>query len=510
MNGAESLLRTAIAAGANVCFANPGTTELPIVAALDRVPEMRAVLALFEGVATGAADGYGRMAGKPALTMMHLGPSFGNGIANLHNARRARSPIVNIVGDHPSWHLPFDPPLAANIYQLASCVSGWVRTVASASTMTCDVRDALAAASSGQVATLIVPADCQWNEAAGLAEPARAEAKRTVDSIVLERACNALRQRAAGLLLGGRALSVRGLRAAHRIATATKCRLLCETFPARLECGQGLPSLERVPYVPTLALALLGSLKNLVLAGAEVPVSFFAEPDVASSLVPAAVATHVLAAPTDDVDTVLEALAEALRAPNAGDALRAAPLVKPADGPLTVASISAVIASIQPEGLVFVDEGVSAGGAHLRVAGSCPPFTYLSLTGGATGQGLPCAIGAAIACPGRRVLAFVGDGSAMYTVQSLWTHAHEQLDITTVVLSNHSYKILQSEMTRKMVAFGARAKALTELVDPRIGWTEIARAFGVPVSRVETTASFSHALQAALMEPGPHLIQAEM
>src|SRR5437764_11877684 len=153
MNGAQALIRTLVDCGVDVCFTNPGTSEMHFVAALDAVPEMRGVLGLFEGVVTGAADGYGRMADRPAATLLHLGPGLGNGLANLHNARRARTPVVNIVGDHATWHRAADPPLASDIAALAGVVSDWVRCNRTAADLPGDTAEAVAAAlvSPGQV-----------------------------------------------------------------------------------------------------------------------------------------------------------------------------------------------------------------------------------------------------------------------------------------------------------------------------------------------------------------------
>ncbi len=512
MNGAELLIRSAASAGVDVCFANPGTTELPMVAAFDQVPSLRPILALFEGVATGAADGYGRLSGRPAMTLMHLGPSLGNGLANLHNAKRARSPVLNVVGDHPRWHRPFDPPLASDIGALAGTVSSWVRTSSTADSLGADVVDAVAAALPGQVATLIVPADTQWDEAR-TAVPTVKPRSRPVSAAAapldVERVCHALRQPTAALLLGGRALQAEGLRQAQRIASATGCRLLAETFVSRIEWGAGLPLLERVPYVPRMAQVLFSGLSAVVLAGASRPVAFFAEPGVDSLLIPPTVPTLVAGEPTAEMPEILREIADTLGAPKTVSLTQRASPGPAADGPLTVPSIVAAIAAVQPEGLIFVDEGVSAGGAHLKVSGGCPPFTYLSLTGGATGQGLPCAIGAAIACPDRRVLAFVGDGAAMYTVQALWTHARESLNITTVILSNQSYKILELEM-KKRATVGPRAKSLIDLAVPPLQWVEVARGLGVPAVSVAETGELTRALTNAFMTQGPNLIEAKL
>ncbi len=166
MNGAESLLRTAAASGIRICFANPGTTELPLVAAFDTDTGVRPILCLFEGVCSGAADGYARMSGNPAMTLLHLGPGFANGIANFHNARRARSAIFNVIGDHASWHLASDPPLASDIESLARPVSGWLRSADPAGPLSRDAAEAIAAARSGMVATLIAPHDAQLRDGA--------------------------------------------------------------------------------------------------------------------------------------------------------------------------------------------------------------------------------------------------------------------------------------------------------------------------------------------------------
>src|SRR5271167_1334621 len=171
MNGAESLVRTLVGGGVNVCFANPGTSEMHFVAALDRVEGMRCVLGLFEGVVTGAADGYFRMKNTPASTLLHLGPGLANGLANLHNAKKANSGIVNIVGQHATYHIGFNAPLTSDIEGLARSMSAWVRTSPNAKSVAADGAAAIAAAKSAppKIATLILPADTAWNEADGIA-----------------------------------------------------------------------------------------------------------------------------------------------------------------------------------------------------------------------------------------------------------------------------------------------------------------------------------------------------
>src|SRR3954447_9698137 len=263
MNGAHALIRTLVAGGVRVCFTNPGTSEMHFVAALDDVPEMRSVLGLFEGVVTGAADGYARMTGRPAATLLHLGPGLGNGVANLHNARRARSPIVNIVGDHAISHKRFDAPLESDIETIARSVWGWVRTSSSTASLAGDAADAVLAANGapGQVATLILPADVSWSDGATPAPVRRGPGPAPVDEAVVAEVAKVL---ASGepvvLLVGGPATTAPGLAAANRVARAARAKMLCETFPARLARGQGVATVERVSYLAEFAAAqLLGA-----------------------------------------------------------------------------------------------------------------------------------------------------------------------------------------------------------------------------------------------------------
>ncbi len=417
MNGAEALLRTAHAAALEVCFANPGTTEMQLVAALDTLPGMRAVLGLFEGVCTGAADGYARMSGKPALTLLHLGPGFANGIANLHNARRAHSPVVNLVGDHATWHLAADAPLTSDITSLARPV-GWVRTATHAA-LTSDFLDALDAACAppGGVATLIVPQDVTWEDGAGPVQRRNRTTPHPVDEPAIHSAAQALRAGASAVLfIGGRALTERGLRAAARIAAASGCRVIHETFPARLERGGDLPVFPRLPYFPEQAAATLADAHCLVLAGTREPVAFFGYKGLASRIAPAECEVTTLAALSADVEQALEALAELMK----GEALAVVSpeRVAPPAGSLTVESLGQAIASVQPEGAIIVDEAATSGVGYFELSRNTPRHSLFTLTGGAIGQGLPCAVGAAIACPGRRVLSLQADGSAMYTLQA--------------------------------------------------------------------------------------------
>jgi acetolactate synthase-1/2/3 large subunit len=509
MNGAHALLRTLVANGVDTCFTNPGTSEMHFVAALDDVPEMRPVLALFEGVATGAADGYGRMAGKPAATLLHLGPGLGNGLANLHNARRARTPIVNIVGDHATYHQALDAPLASDIVGVARNVSRWVRESKGPETIAADAVDAINEARRGGVATLILPADVSWLEGA---EPGT---RVTLDVVVpsfddaVDLAAKALRSgETAALLVGGRALRERGLIAASRIAQATGAKLLCETFPARLERGAGLPEVERLAYLAEFAVAQMQDVRHLVLVDAKEPVSFFAYPNFPSRLAPESCEIHDLVSDSSLAEAGLEALADAVGAPADGALL--APAARPdrPTGALNPQSMAQAIGALLPAGAIVSDEAQTGG---LFVAGAtagAPRHDWLTLTGGAIGQGMPVATGAAVACPDRKVVSLEADGSAMYTLQSLWTQARENLDVTTIIFDNRAYAILNLELSRVGARTDGNAADQFDLSRPPIDFVALARGMGVGGTRVETAEEFVDALERSLNEPGPYLIDA--
>jgi acetolactate synthase-1/2/3 large subunit len=511
MNGAQAVVRTLVGSGVTACFANPGTSEMHFVAALDTVPDLRGVLCLFEGVATGAADGYGRMAGRPAAALLHLGPGLGNGLANLHNARRAGSPLLAIVGDHATYHTRFDAPLESDIDALAGSVSGWVRRSTRSADAPADAAEAVAAAlrPPGQVATLILPADVTWTDGAEPAAPLRPRPPASVPGEVISDVAAVLRSgEPAVLMLGGTGLRRAGLDAASRIGQATGARLIAETFPARIERGAGVPAIDRLAYLAEFATSQLAGARHLILAGAREPVSFFAYPGKASYLVPDGCRVHVLAEGSDDIQGALAALADQV-APDASP-LRPE-LSRPAlpDGDLTGEKAAAVIGALLPEGAIVSDEANTSGLWLPGATAGSPPHDWLTLTGGAIGQGLPLATGAAIACPGRPVLALEADGSAMYTVSALWTHAREQLDITTIIFSNRSYAILNMELARTgAVAAGEAARSLLDLSRPAIDFTALAAGLGVPASRAVTAGELAAQLQHALAEPGPHLIEA--
>jgi acetolactate synthase I/II/III large subunit len=510
MNGAQALIRTLTACGVDVCFSNPGTSEMHFVAALDAVPAMRGVLCLFEGTATGAADGFGRMAGRPASALLHLGPGLANGLANLHNARRANTPLLAVVGDHATYHKRFDAPLESDIGALAGTVSAWVRRSERSADVAADAAAAVAAARRppGGIATLILPADVSWSEDAEPAAPAPARGPAAVPDDIVRSAAGALADGPATILLGGDGARRPSLEAASRIARATGARLLCETFPARLERGAGIPAVDRLAYLAEFAMAQLDGTRHLILAGAREPVSFFAYPGKPSALVPAGCQVHVLAEPAEDVAGALTAVAD-LVAPDAKPVPQQPGRPGRPGGSLTAESAAAVIGGLLPEGAVVADEANTSGLWLPGATAGAPPHDWLTLTGGAIGMGLPVATGAAIACPGRPVLALEADGSAMYTISALWTQARENLDVTTVIFSNRAYGILGMELDRVgATPAGDAARDLLDLSRPDLDFAALASGMGVPASRATTAEEFARQLERALAEPGPHLIDA--
>lgn len=512
-NGAQALMKTLADAGIEVCFSNPGTSEMHFVAALDGEPRMRAVLALFEGVATGAADGYARMADKPAATLLHLGCGLGNGLANLHNARKGRVPVVNIVGDHATHHMPLDAQLQSDIETVARNVSpGFVRTSMHTEDLSRDAVDAVVAARGlpGQVATLILPADVSWGEGATPAAPPSPAAPESADAATVEAIARVVGSGArTALLLGGRALRESSLLAAARIAAKCGVTVLAEVFPTRLERGAGLPPVERIAYLAELAGVQLAGFEHLVLVDAKAPVSFFAYPGKASELVPAGCTVHTLCTPAQDATASLEALVHALGAGDAGPALQPASRPDRPRGRLTAEKVCKAVGHLLPERAIVVDEAITSGLMLGLMTAGCPRHDLITLTGGAIGQGLPNAVGAAVACPDRPVLALVGDGTAMYTLQALWTMAREKLDVTTIVFNNASYSVLNVELERVGAErIGPKARSQLDIGGPRLDFARLAQGMGVHAVRAETAEDFVHALEYALAHPGPHLIDA--
>ena len=517
MNGAQSMVRTFVDCGVDVCFANPGTSEMHFVAALDTVPDMRGILTLFEGAATGAADGYARMAGRPAAVLLHLGPGLGNGLANLHNARKGRVPVVTVVGDHATYHKRFDAQLESDIETVARNVSTWVRRAARPADAGGDVADAVAAAYGppGQVVTLILPADVSWSDGGVVAAPRHPVPRRPAPPATVEEIARILRNGNGGgaqsaLFLGGAALGEKGLLAAARVAAETGARVICETFPTRMQRGPGLPSFDRLAYLAEFAAMQLDGLRNLVLVDAKAPVSFFAYPDKQSWLTPDGCDVLTLASGSDDVEGALESLADAVDAAPASALNSLQPQARPQrpSGALTAESVCQAIGALLPEGAIVSDEANTSGLFLSVPTAGAARHDLLTLTGGSIGQGLPVAVGAAVACPDRRVLALEADGSALYTFQSLWTMAREGLDVTTVLFNNRSYAVLNMELNRVGAEQGGpKARSMLDLTHPDLDFVALARGMGVPATRATTAEDFTAQLERSLAEPGPSLIE---
>ena len=506
MNGASSLFATLADCGVTACFANPGTTELQLVAAMADEP-ITPILTLHENVATGAADGYGRVARAPACTLLHLGPGLANGIANLHNARRARTPLINLVGDHPTWHTPSDPPLNMPIQKLAACASDWVRSSEESSALgrTAAAAWQAATARDGQVATLIVPADHQEGIGITQSKPDRIPHELIDQAVVDDVRAASCRTRTAWLL-GGQALTSRGLALALRASAKLGATLLSELFPAVLERGGSLPNVQPVPYWPDKAIELLGQFETVVLVGTSEPVSMFGHDFQQSRLIPSTARVISLASPQQNALEALQALTdETSKMPSLPTGSRSR-----AGGPVTAETLALAVGLALPENAIVVLEAVSGSAAFRNLAVSLPQFTQLGLTGGAIGQGLPNALGAAIAAPDRPVICLQADGAGLYSVQALWSMARHGCNVTVVVYSNRSYNILRIEGDKNRIPKSDAFSALTSLDHPPIDWALLAKGLGVPSWTVDRAEDLSKLLSEVVSEPGPKLIEAKM
>jgi acetolactate synthase-1/2/3 large subunit len=481
------------------------------VAALDDAPGMRGILCLFEGVATGAADGYARVSDTPAATLLHLGPGLANGWANLHNARRAQVPVVNIVGDHATYHGAFDAPLQSNIGLLANALEGWSRRTMSADDVANDVADAVASAYGppGRVATLILPADVSWGDVTGVPltwPTSKRPALHAVDEVALTSAIEALRSKRCALLVGDGALEKEQLDLARRVASATSSRFLMETFATKIDRGAGVASPERLIYLSEFAIDQLKESEAVILIGAREPVGFFAYPNVASRLSPENCEIIDVAPPGSDTLGALRALVEALRAPRLE--LERGERVAAPSGELSTRSFAVAVGATLREGIIVADESNTSGVHLFEATRFAPEHQWMTLTGGAIGYGLPVALGAAVASK-RRVLALESDGSMMYTLQALWTMAREGLDVTVVGLSNRSYAVLNWELIRVgAVREGSASSRMLELDDPALDLASLARAQGVPSTRVNNAEELVSALERSYDTPGPMFIEA--
>jgi acetolactate synthase-1/2/3 large subunit len=512
MNGAESLVRTLLAAGVDTCFANPGTSEMHFVAALDRVPGMRCVLGLAETVVTGCADGYGRMADKPAATLLHCGPGLANGLTNLHNAKRAFTPIVNIVGDHATYHRQYDAPLTADTEELARTMSCWVRTSTTAGVVATNGAAAVQASLTppGGGATLILPADTAWNAADGPVAPLPVPPRTPVGADTISTVAVALRSKEPALLiLSGPALREGALRTAQRIAAATGAKLMTPTQVPRMARGRGRVPVDRIPYVVDRALEVLKSFRHIILCAAKPPVGFFAYPGKQSTLWHPDANLHVLARPEQDVVSALEALADELGAPRDVAIPNPGPAPQPATGRFTPEGLGHTLAALMPDNAIVSEDAVTSGRALFPLTFAAPPHDWIQLTGGAIGDALPMATGAAVASPDRKVIALCADGAGMYSLQALWTQARERLNVVNVIFANRAYAILRGELTAVGAAPGKASADLFDLGRPNLDWVLLARGMGVEGTRVETFEAFADAFRAACSpaQRGPFLIE---
>jgi acetolactate synthase-1/2/3 large subunit len=512
MNGAEGLLKTLVASGVEVCFANPGTSEMHLVSAIGGTQRMRSVLCLFEGVATGAADGYGRMADRPAATLLHVGCGFSNGMANLHNARKAHSPVVNIVGDHATYHQPLDAPLATDVPAHARICSDWVRVSESAADLAASGMSAVAAArtGAGRIATLIAPANHAWEPAGEPSVDPEPVSPPGVSTASVEKTVALLSNgKRTGLVLGGRGLRNEALDTAGRIAEAVGADLLCETFPARLQRGAGRIPVRRIPYFAEKGAAFLDGYEQLILVGGKTPVAFFAYPGKPSLLAPEGCTIESLATVDEDIPAALAAVAAALGVPSMPSGRQVRSGAEVPSGNLSPETIGQSLCRLMPENTIVVDEAITCSQPIYAATPGAAPHDWLAITGGSIGIGLPLALGASVACPDRKVVTLQADGSAMYTLQALWTMAREQSDVTVVLLNNSSYGILNIELAR--VGAGKpndKTLSMFDLGNPALDWVSLSRSLGVAATRAETAEAFDHQLDQALAAKGPRLIEA--
>jgi acetolactate synthase-1/2/3 large subunit len=513
VNGAESLVRSLVAGGIDTCFTNPGTSEMHMVAALESTPEIRCLLTLFEGVATGAADGYARMTGKPACTLLHLGPGLANGVANLHNARRAKVPIVNVIGDHATFHLQHDAPLTSDIEGIAKPVSGWVRTSRSAGDVGRDAIDAIVAARTapGQIATHIVASDAAWSDGGIVAAAPNFARAAMPAGATIERAVALLRgSERTAILLAQDASYGAGLAAAGRIAAATGAKLLVPYPFTRLERGAGRAVVERIPYIFEQAAELLKEFRRLILVGARVPFSYFAHPQKKASPVADGCEVFTLARENEDCAGALKAVSETFASRGSSDAeVAVASRPELPSGAVNPQNISQAIGALLPANAIVIEESMTSGRGLMPATRGCPPHDFLANTGGSIGIAMPLAVGAAAASPDRRVLCLSADGSGMYTAQALWTMARAGMNVTTVIFANREYGVLKREYgSFGLGEPGPRVRDMFEIGRPDIDWVALAKGMGVPGTRPESMEDFNKALRDGFSADGPRLIEA--
>ncbi|WP_426957913.1 acetolactate synthase large subunit [Muricoccus radiodurans] len=510
MNGAHSLVHTLLKSGVDTCFSNPGTSEMHFVAALDQIPGMRCVLGLQENVVTGMADGYYRMAGKPACTLLHCGPGLANGLGNLHNARRARSSIVNIVGDQATYHRPYDAQLTADTEGWARPVSVWTRTSMSSDAVGRDAAVAVQAsrAAPGGIATLILPSDSSWNEGGVVADPLPVTPALPPDPHAVRAAAKVLREgRNVLILIGGTAMREGPQALAWRVAQATGAKILGEMSNARVARGRGRQQLERVPYVANVAIDALKDFEHLILVNSKAPVGFFAYPGKPSKHYPESAQVHVLSRVEQDAEAALQALVDELGAPQAAIP-DPGPRPERGRGAPTPEGLARTVAALMPDNAIISDESVSFGRGFYKETHAAPAHDWLQLTGGAIGDGMPVATGAAIGAGGqRRVISLQADGSAMYSLQSLWTQAREKLPVTTIILANRKYQILIGEYRDVGANPGRTAMDMLDLGNPDLNWVKLAEGMGVEAAQATTLEACGDLLAQSVSRNGPFLIE---
>jgi acetolactate synthase I/II/III large subunit len=511
MTGAESLVRTLIAGGVDTCFTNPGTSEIHIVAALDKIREMRCVLGLFEGVVTGAADGYVRMTGKPACTLLHLGPGMGNGLANLHNASRAQVPMINVIGQHATYHLQHDTPLVSDIEGIARPYSKWLRTSSAVADIGQDTVAAIIASRTapGQIATLIVPADVAWSEGGSIAAMPALPRPPIPSLAHIDRAATMLRSGLrTAILLSGDGLYGEGLKVAGRIAAGTGTKLFAPYPVARLERGAGLPPVERIAYVLEQGIEQFKEFRQLILVGADAPRAYFAYPGKDSAFTSPECEIHTLAAANEDKVGALAAVADALSVKGIEPWVQEVDRPAIPEGNITLPGLASAVGAILPENVIVVDESMTSGRGMMAATKGAPPHDWLGNTGGSIGIAMPLAVGAAVACPDRHVLCLTADGSGMYTLQALWTMARESLNVVTVVFANRSYAVLKREFSYLGVGDpGPRAASMFDIGNPDLDWVHLAKGMGVPAERVTSLQGFAKLLRKGFESDGPSLIE---
>lgn len=512
MNGAESLLKTLVNAGVDICFANPGTSEMHFVNAIGSEPGMRSILGLFEGVCSGAADGYARMAGKPACTLLHLGPGLANATANIHNARRAHSPMVNIIGDHATYHSQYDAPLNSDLQGLARAFGHWVKSSTSADALSQDGAEAVKAAleNGGQIANLIAPADCAWNETVKSADPLIPTLAPKVSSDRIDKIAKLLKEKdRVTIVIGGKATDAKALAAIDKIAQATGANVLLDTFCSRIPRGAGRVKFDKVAYFVEMAQAQFEGCQQVITVSTQSPVAFFAYPNRPSTPLPDDCQSDALAEQHEDVFTAINDLVDALNANNFSPRLQEAVRPELLSGPLAPKSIGFAMGALLPDNVIIVDEAATSGGPAYGLTEGIPEHDVLQLTGGSIGFGLPTATGAAVACPDRKVVCLHGDGGAMYTIQSLWTQARENLDVINIICANRKYQILQIELAR-VGAKNPNEKTLNmlDISNPDLNFAKIGSGMGVNSTTATTAEEFNQQLENAVDTKGPHLIEA--